>query len=305
MVCINGHPMLRPRPPRTGATLIELVVALTVFGFIATTCLASLSTAARSYERATLTTDQRTQLAAATQVSNALLAGVSPADGDIIAATDTAVRYWGTIASGVACRIAGADLWIPHGALATQTTLGAAASTPQPGDMAVVWDEGPSPLPSDDNWTRHRVLAASTSAGGCVGGPLAHPVRDASATAWRLNLAPPIDTLRTGAPLHLLRAQRLALYNSAGEWSLGYSETTPAGPWSVIQPAAGPLGPPTAPGQGLALIWVDSTGLPNSTQSAALQVTLRAPTRVTLRTPTGPSAPTDSARRFLALHNRQ
>lgn len=290
---------------RGGATLTELLVALSIFGLVATTCLSLLATSARAFERTTLTSDQRAQLAGAALVTSALLAGLSPSDGDVIAASDTAVRFWGTVASGISCRISGNDTWVPQGALATQVALGAASTMPQSGDILAAWDEGPTSSTSDDGWTRHRVLNVSTPTGGCVGGPIARSLADAAVDTWRLEVAPPIDTLRVGAPLHILRAQRLALYSSAGDWSLGHSETTPMGPWATIQPAAGPLTPPSAPTQGLEMQWLDTLGSSSLAAPHALQVRVRAPMRHLMRTATGLRSPVDSHYRFLALHNRQ
>lgn len=288
---------------RKGTTLLETLVAVTVFGTVATAGLATLRSAARAMERTVLTGDRQSQLNGTIQATSALLHPLSPGDGDVIAATDTAIRFLGTILSGVACRVRATDTYIPDGALAHGVALGAASSMPQPGDLLVAWEEGPTSATRDDLWTRHRVTAVSTPSGGCVGGPLADPVADAASHTWRLSLVPPLDSLRVGAPIHLLRPQRLALYRSGSDWSLGHAEQTPLLPWSVIQPVTGPLQPPDGPSPGLRLDLLDSAGTPSTPGARQLHIRVAAPTRDSLRTTAGRQRPVATTVRQLALRN--
>jgi prepilin-type N-terminal cleavage/methylation domain-containing protein len=252
---------------RRGSTLLETLVALTVFGIVASAGLATLRSAVRATERTVLTGDQAAQLNGTVQTTSAVLQTLSPSDGDIIAASDTSLRVWATVLSGV------------------------------------VWDQGPTASPQDDRWTRHRLVSVSSPVGGCVGGPLADPVADASVSAWRLALSPPVDTLRVGAPLHLLRPQRLALYRSGGDWSLGHAEQTPTLPWSTIQPVTGPLQSPTALQPGLRFTLTDSTGSTATTSAWRVTIAAAAPLRDSLRSSGGRALPVASTSRALALRN--
>ena len=76
-------------------------------------------------------------------------------------------------------------------------------------------------------------------------------------------VTPPPPTVAPGAILRVVRAERYALYRSAGEWMMGWAEWNPlATQWNVIQPVAGPLLPYAASGStsGLSFLWRDSLG---------------------------------------------
>lgn len=267
---------------RPGATLVELVVALALFGLIGTTLLRTLVATAHWLERTTVTADQRGQVDAAALIARALLQGSSPADGDLLRAADTAVVFRAAIARGVVCRVVGASAWIPTDTLSSGMTLGAQDDAPQAGDTLVAFDESFSVAAADDRWTRHVIVGVSTTPGGCVGGPLADSVADAATRSWRFDLAPPLSPAQVGAPAHVLRHRRLALYSSLGDWALGLSEVGTSGAWSLIQPVASPLLGPGVAG-GLQLTWLDTLGASALVNPAGAVLKVRAPTRVPLR----------------------
>lgn len=291
--------MLTPHR-RTGATLVELLVALVIFGLVGTTLLRTLVLTAHWLERTNVTADQRGQVDAAALVARTLLQAASPADGDILRASDTAVVFRAAIARGVACRIAGHSVWIPTDSLSSGITLGANDDAPQPGDSLAVFDEHLNSAAVDDRWTKHLVTAVSTSPGGCVGGPLADSLADATTPAWRLDVAPALTAVQVGAPAHVLRYRRLALYASLGVWALGLAETGTSGLWGLIQPVASPLLSPST-GPGLQFAWRDTLGGAALVNPAGAGLTVRAPPRVPLRG--AAPAPVDSLGTTLVLRN--
>ena len=299
------HQSVAKQTTRSGSTLPELIVALALFGIVGMACLRALSVSARWYERATLVVEQHAQIDAARRLLLTLPAAAAPADGDLLTLGDSSVTWMATVGAAVVCHTAAGSALLTRAPLTSGVDLSSFASTPQPGDALLVLDDGPTPSPTDDRWITHTILAMHSSVGGCVGGPLANPVADASTPAWRVDVAPPISASDSGAPTRILRPQRLALYTSSGEWMLGFTETNGPSGWATIQPAAGPLSSATLPAPGLHLQWLDTLMAPTTTSVSAIGVTLRAPTRRAVRgLHRGAVILVDSLGFTVALHNR-
>ncbi|MGQ0648611.1 MAG: PulJ/GspJ family protein [Gemmatimonadaceae bacterium] len=290
---------------RRGTSLVELVVALTAFGVVASASLRALQSTTRWYERSTLVTEQHAQMDAARQLLTGLPAAMSPRDGDLLVATDSAVVWQATVGIAAICVDAGTSAVVPRSPLSSGVALSSFVSTPQPGDALLVFDDGPTTAPSDDRWERHTITAIHTVTGGCVGGPLADPITDVGTPSWRLDVIPALGG-SAGAPTRIVRGQRLALYASAGEWMLGFSESNGVTSWTTIQPAAGPLSRAAPTGSGVELHWLDSLLLPSPAAPTMLRGIIRAPTRRVMRRATGaPVAITDSLGFVTALRNRE
>ncbi|MCC6319632.1 MAG: type II secretion system protein [Gemmatimonadaceae bacterium] len=298
-----------PRSPRhrhrarRGTSLAELLVALSVFGAVATACLRALASSTRWYERTTLVAEQHAQVDAALRILTALPSAASPADGDLLTLGDSALTWSATVAAAVACRETSGALMLPRAPLISGVDLAGYTSAPQVGDVLVLLDDAASRTSADDRWNRHAIVGVGTSSGGCVGGQLADAVRDAATPAWRLDLVPPATAAAIGAPVRILRPRRFLLYLSTPDWMLGVTEfNAPAG-WATVQPAAGPLAPPRA--AGLKLRWLDSLFRADSTRVAAIGIDIQAPTRRNLRPlPGGRPSVTESLSVILALRNR-
>lgn len=285
---------------RRGVALVEVLVALAMFGVLGALAVRSLVTAVRETERVVLRTERDGQLAVALESGSHLLPALSAAAGDAIRLTDTAVVWHATIAHGPVCGVAGAV------AVAADTRhdglrLGGHTSSPQPGDLLHLFDDGAAPHAADDSWSRHLVQSARWVRGGCGATPLLHAVADAAFGAWVLDVVPTVDSTWIGAPARITRPSRLALYRSATEWALGYSEQGPGGAWSTIQPLAGPLEPP---GSGFRLAWLDSVLAPGASDPMALRLLATAPTRAAVRSATGATVHRDSVQRFIHFPNR-
>lgn len=295
-------PVSRPVP--SGTTLVELLVALTLFGIVAVACLRALAMSGRWYERTTLAAEQHAQADAARRLVSALPAAISPADGDLITAGDSAITWQATVGSAVVCNESAGSFILPRAALTSGVDLASYTSAPQVGDAIVVLHDGPSPSPVDDLWSRHSIVGVHTGTGGCVGGPLADPVADASTPAWRLDASPVATAADVGAPTRILRPRRLVLYHSTPDWMLGFTEwNSPVG-WAALQPAAGPLLPPPSPTSGLRLTWLDTLMQADTARPSAIAIVIRAPTRRPVRAiPGGRPAPLDSLGFVVALRN--
>lgn len=278
------------RVTRTGASLVELLAALVVGVLLASAAFRLLDRTQRFAHGMALVADERAQLAGAAGTVRESLEGLSVTEGDLVAAHDSSVTFDGAVGHAVACAAAGATLDLAPPSLASGITLTSWAATPQAGDEVSVFDEGVLLGLADDRWASRGVTSAAPLTGACLGTPFVDPVADAGKSGWRLTLASPLPpTVTPGAAVRVVRRQRLALYRSAGEWALGWTEwNAAAAAWQVIQPLAAPLQPyAPAPQGGLAFRWRDSSGVPlpaaSTTLAARIEVRVRAPTAGTIR----------------------
>jgi hypothetical protein len=222
--------VLSARASRFGATLAELLVALTLAAIVLG---AATSTLLRQ-RRTAFTLDHAArgdaQLRAAIGALTAELGVLTAGSGDITPgqASDTAVQLRSAVVSGLACgdavgsaTFAGEDEG-PAGVL-----LGAA---PREGDT--LWWFGGEP----SVWRGRRIVRSDSIWGPCqLGSSPAGPVR-------RVTLAEP-DSIAYGAPLRVTRPVRYAFYRSGdGSWQLGVRDWLgAAGRFASPQPLAGPF----------------------------------------------------------------
>ena len=286
---------------RRGVTLVEWLAALTVLGLLGALALHGILASVRCTERGILVTERDAQLAAALSTTRAMLAPLAPGDGDALLLADTAATFRWTMAAGVVCAVAPGTVVLTSGTRHDGLPLGASLGMPQPGDLLVVHDEGPTTAPGDDAWTRHVVSAAARPPGACGASLLLHPVLDAAFPAWRLDVAPDVLPSQAGEPARVLRPARLALYRSTADWALGYAEAS-GGSWPAIQPVAGPLDSAGAPGFRLA--WLDSTWASMAPIPAAVHLHLQGPTRRAVRLAGRPRVLHDSTGQLLWLRSR-
>lgn len=274
------------RRARPGTTLPELLVALTIWGVLATAFLRTVQQSLRFLNDQTVLAEQRAQLEAAGHVSASLLADASPVDGDLIAVQDTAAVFRATIGTTVACRTTGATVEIPPLTLASGIPLSSFTDQPKTGDLVARFDEGPLASAIDDHWALHSIVAIHSLSGACITTPFADPLADAARTGWALDLTPAPPPTLTATPLRLLRPLRLALYHSSPDWMLGYTEWNgTSGSWNLIQPVAGALTGGAAQPLGVDWTWHDSVAATTAVggQVAVLHATFRAPTRGPIR----------------------
>lgn len=252
---------------RPGASLVELMVALTLFAIIGGATLRALDRQARFHAGMLAILEARSQHGAAHEAVAVELRGVSTAAGDVGRLSDSSIVFRLPVGGAVACVVVPGMLSLAPDTVANGQSFARFRTTPQPGDTAWVLDEGPTDASADDRWFGLQVLGVVRGSGHCAGSPLVDPVLDATAASWRFTVSGTVPpTMIAGAAVRLTRIARFALYRGGtGEHWLGFTEILPAtGTWITIQPVSGPYLPFSAAAPsagGIALGGRDSSGV--------------------------------------------
>ena len=233
---------------RRAATLVELLVALTLASIVLGAAATSMRGQQRTHGRIAAVSGSDRQLRSGASVLAAQLALLDPVAGDLSAgeATDTAIQFRAPIAASLACdRSVGSATFVPDAA--GPVAFGGAASLPRTGDS--LWWLG------DSAWTGGRINAVATIAAVC-----SVPV-PAVGDALHVALSGSNDTIPAGAPLRITRQTRYGLYRAGdGTLQLGFREwSESAHSFSSPQPVAGPL-LPAASGRRSGFRYFDDAG---------------------------------------------
>ena len=274
---------------RAGTSLVELMVALALFGVIGLVTLRSLDRQARFHGGMLTILEARAQHAAAHEAVATELRGLSSGAGDITRLSDSAIVFRLPVGAGVACALASDTIYLAPDTVGTGQQFAGFRTTPQPGDTAWLLDESASDLTADDVWVGVLVTAVSRAPGLCTGSSLVNPALDASLPSWRIGVTGPLPvTALEGAPVRFTRTARFALYRGGtSEFWLGFTEIQPStGTWITIQPVAGPYLPYNAgvpATSGISLVGRDSSGTPliPSSGTVATSISLSTRTRTT------------------------
>lgn len=269
---------------RRGASLVELLVALALFGIVGAATLRSLDRQSRFHRGILAILESRAQHSAAHEAVAVELRGIAASSGDIDRMSDSAIVFRLPVASGVACDVTGGAIDLAPDSVSAGQSFARARTAPQAGDTAWIFDEGPSDVLADDSWFPVALVSVSRSSGRCMGSPLVDPVLDAAAITWRLYPASALPaSIAAGAPVRLTRPARFALYRSGSESWLGYAEWQPvSGAWVTIQPVSGPYvaySTPAPSSSGVAFAARDSSGAPAALPGSAVPVTIALATR--------------------------
>lgn len=249
-------------PHRRGFTLVELLVALTLFLVVSAAIYRLLTASQRlavaQVERAGLQADVR---AGWLVVANELRelntrAGGGGAQNDILSMAPSDLTYRATRGLGFVCQPPS-----PAEVRIARDTYSGFREIEAFRDSAYVFLEGDPSSAADDGWLPLGISAV-TGAGTCGG-----------AAAITLRLSPAnsaVSAIPAGTPVRIYEIMELRLYRSGGRSWLG-ARSVSAG--ESIQPVVGPL----ADDSGFALTYLDLVGAPTAdrTRVASIGVTLR------------------------------
>ena len=270
---------------RRGVTLVELVVALSLFGVIAGIILTVL----RDQQRFQVGSLEIIETKRSVHDAVGLLYGElrGAASADIYAITDSSISFRTTMGASHVCAIdaSRSSITLPSPSSTRIRGLSTFLTTPRAGDSVLIFDPGGAPAPEDDRWKPH-VLVADMGGGACPPRPFGLGASGGEPAGVAIVLNPPLsEDVVVGAPVRFFRPATYSLYRGSGaSWMLGYSACA-AGTCPVRQPLSGPY-VPFAPGGagGVAFRYFDRDGVPTVDRSrvARIDVVSRARSRSVL-----------------------
>ena len=246
---------------RAGVTLVELVVALALFGLVATIMLNVLRGQQRFHVGSLEIIDTKRSVHQAAELLYGELRGASATD--IYAISDSSVSFRTTFGTSHICSVDSARSFIALPATRSMraTALSTFLAMPRAGDSVLVFDSGDAPGPDDDRWRLHMLLVDPGS-GPCPRRPLGLASDATEAAGIGVTVAPSLaPTVVVGSPVRFFRPASYSLYRgTASTWMLGYSLCA-AGACSGRQPLSGPYLPFARGGAGgVAFEFLDRDG---------------------------------------------
>jgi len=292
-----------PNLTRRGFTLVEVLIALVVLGFVSAALYRVLVHNQRIYQAQTQHIDLQQNIRAAVTILPADLREIDATDGDIYAMSATsisirAMRYLGILCSppalgggvtGLLMTIRQSPFW---GVRNINTTT----------DSLFIYYEGDKATRRDDDWARARPLAAAAGVNCPDGKPGITVTADFANLGGGLGQLPNVTgAIVNGAPVRGFETVTYQLYNpSDTTWYIGMQLGTQA-----LQPVIGPV-----LSNGLTFAYYDSTGTVTADRLrvARIDITVRGKTAQPIRTAAGSATLTnvvDSISTSVALRNNR
>jgi prepilin-type N-terminal cleavage/methylation domain-containing protein len=219
------------RPRRHGWTLAEMLVSLTVLGIIVGLAAHAAAGQLRFFHGVGEVVKVRAQTGQAAGVVARVLWGISPREGDVIVAMDSALEATVTVGSAVVCRGGVGEFLMASPAPAGGNTLAAFLRAISFGDRAHIYLADSIGA----GWIRARVNAVGGASGTCDAFP-------ASSGAQQVQLQEPL-VIPAGAVIRFARPLRLSLYKASDRKSYLGMKDWSGDAFNTIQPVAGPLEP--------------------------------------------------------------
>lgn len=303
----------RVRGRRTGFSLIELLIALTMLGVVGIVASRLMLGQQRFYQRTNEQMGIRRELRASLSLLPAELRSISSSGGDIRTFDANSITFRSVLGVGVVCARTSNTVDIPPTNMSRNALSGWYAQ-PQIGDTIWAFNDSLSRGAEDDVWTPLRITLVTPSTTYCAGSPYTDAVLDVGKTRWRFQVTPNLpDSVVTGSAIRFTRTTRYALaqQGSTDRHYLARSEYV-GGAWTAATWVSGPYAAPSALGtSGLRLAMFDSLGAAvtdpaQSRRIARIDLRLRA-TGLNSSGGAGGSGTTnsDSALFRIALRNRQ
>jgi prepilin-type N-terminal cleavage/methylation domain-containing protein len=282
-----------------GFTLIEILVALILFGIVSVAIYQTLVTHQRTFLAQTQRIDLQQNIRAAATILPGEFRTLDAGDSDITAMSATAITMRAIRKLGFICipPVLGGGLGNISFTIRAQPYFGTPGGFAN-NDSVLVYYEGNPSSRLDDGWVKAQ-LKSAPSAATCPDSVTTHP-------GWTLTMAPQWLTGQTnvagaitnGSPVYGFQTVTYGLYYSGGKYYVGDS-ISGQGWQALIGPLIGP--------NGLTLSYYDSTGAVTAvrTNVAQIGVVLRAQTAVPTRPASTGSAAyqVDSVTTRVALRN--
>ena len=280
--------MTRPDSrPRRGLTLIEVIIAMTMFAFIGG-MLVSVMLRQQRYQRALAdVADARGRMRDVATIIPTDLRGTSSVGGDLLSIGLTALQFRAAIGSSALCRYAAPNvIELPPKKLSSGNVITSWINPPAPGDIVFMYNDGTAAGNVDDTWTQFTITdtASAVNPAWCPAGPTSiTQAADAAEPRYRVTLSAAPDPLRikVGAPIRFAREVRYSLYSASdANWYVGYETCTPSGTPGVAGPCrnrevlAGPVEAASADTttSGLYFIYYNQNGARITSLAQAAQI---------------------------------
>lgn len=217
---------------RSGFTLIELMVVVTLIAVIGTMLTTLLMRQQRFHRAVSSVTDARARMRDIATILPTDIRSISSAGSDILALSVNSMQFRAFIGSAILCRYGAAQIIeLPPQNLASGNVLTAWITPPVPGDIAFIYDDGLQGGNSDDSWGMFSITDTTSAADAtwCPAGQFTQAADNAKRRyRLTLNAAPAPNRVKLGAPIRFAREVRYSVYQGAdNQWYVGYERCTP------------------------------------------------------------------------------
>lgn len=239
-----NHPISHDRRLRRGVTLIELIIAITMFALIGGMLVSVLLRQQRFQRALADVADSRGRMRDIATIIPTDLRGTSSVGGDLLSIDLTAMQFRAAIGSSALCSYAGPNvIELPPKVLSSGNTITSWINPPQPGDVVFMYNDGAAAGNADDTWSQFTITdtTSAVDATWCSAASGLTQVADAGQRKYRVTVSPTPDParIRIGAPMRFAREVRYSLYSASdANWYVGYETCTPSGVAGVAGPCA-------------------------------------------------------------------
>jgi prepilin-type N-terminal cleavage/methylation domain-containing protein len=298
------------RSSRGGFSIVELIVAMTVFAIVIAGTAVVLTSQQQFHRDTASIMEVRNQLRQAAGALPFDLRSISTVGSDLVVLSDSAVAFRSTFGRSIACVLTTTGtikVMVPPPTLASGNVLTNWLEIPVVGDTVGIFDEGATAAASDDTWLFRPISAVTATVGGCPSSTGYTTSADASSTSYNFSMTGSMpSTVKVGAAVRFVRRVRYALYRAAdSKWYLGYCTGSCA---STARTAiAGPLRAYAASGaSGASFSYLTAAGAATTVGAnvARIQILLRAASSVPINLQGTPHTFTDSLRVTVGIRNR-
>lgn len=300
-----------PRLNRAGLTLIELLVAIALFGIVSLGIYRVLVNNQRMYQAQTQQMELQQNIRAGVTILPAELRELNASEGDIVAMGPSTITVRAMRQFGVVCNtpVLGIGIpgpvTIPTAVVIRRAPFFSVRDFNVATDFLFVYYEGQQGTRDDDSWVPGTITAiangvcADGSAGRTITTNLVFGTVQRPSGAITPQLAG-TGNIPVGAPVRGWEIATYRLYQAAdGQWYIGLQTAQTGG----MQPLVGPV-----LSNGLSFTYRDSLGAITATPArvATIELTVRALTAQPVRPPTGGLVrPVDSVTTIVALRNNR
>src|SRR5262245_7522386 len=155
----------RMSPRRSGFTLPELLITITLLGIIGTLLSTVLMRQQRFHRAVASVTDARARMRDVATILPTDLRSISTAGRDIFTMDVNSMQFRAFVGAAVLCKFGAANIIELHPkVMASGNVLTSWITPPSPGDIAYLYNDGGSAGNADDSWTPFTISDTTSAA---------------------------------------------------------------------------------------------------------------------------------------------